>query len=151
MAAIIKVTPTTTRTIQKPIPIYSTPPAILPTATVKGVDIRRLAPIPLATLPLPAYYGGAMSPGTAKFTLYGAGNSAASWAGGGALIGGTVGCLVAGVPSFGTGCAAGGVAGAQIGGWTGAGIGLLLGGFDAPGADAFDWLPNIMITPWMKL
>jgi RHS repeat-associated protein len=38
----IKVTPAVTRTIQKPVPVYSTPPAPLPVATVKGVDIRNI-------------------------------------------------------------------------------------------------------------
>jgi RHS repeat-associated protein len=122
----------------------------MPTATVNGMDIRRLTPSPLRTTPLPRYYNVPTKPGVA-FNFYGAGNSATGWAGGGAFIGGAIGCVVAGVPSLGVGCIPGGATGAQVGGWVGAGVGILLGGFDAPGADAFDWLPNVMITPWMKL
>jgi len=128
-------------------------------ATVNAMNITKLNPG--GGLPRPAYYDAPMRSGTANF--YGAGSAALSWAGGGALIGGAVGCAggavagafigaaAAGVGALfgaGAGCLMYGSTGAEVGGVVGPPVGLFLGGTDHPWAGAFDWMPSDFINPW---
>ncbi len=124
---------------------------------VNGANITKIGPDLRYVTPNPGDAG--------KFDLYNAGSSAHDWFGGGALVGGGIGCVVgaipgaiagaaaAGVGAFvgaGYGCIAAGPTGAGIGGPVGAAVGYYLGGNNLPGADAFEWLPEQVHAPWEK-
>jgi hypothetical protein len=113
-------------------------------ATVKGVDVRSLVPIPVATTPLPAYYGGGPRN---KFNYLSAASSTYDYVKVGAPVGGGVGCvagaivgsLLANPIAAGAGC----ILGAGIGGKAGAIIfgltGFVQGGHDLPYADSLQY------------
>lgn len=133
-------------------PVSSSPPAPklpmasdakLQNAASKDTTVRMLTGGGLNSPSVPMISGG--------FDLYHAGGSSKDWASGGALAGGTILCFVGAVATFeygGTGCRPAGKVGAGVGGGVGWGIGFLLGGFNAPGADAFEWGPDQAYTPW---
>ena len=85
------------------------------------------------------------------FNLINAGSSAQDWYAGGALAGGTGGCIVGAVVdpvSPKVACMRIGGIAAPLMGWVGAGIGFVLGGLDAPGAGAFEWGPDQVVNIW---
>jgi hypothetical protein len=122
---------------------------------LKRIDVTKIAAPPMRS---PYWNTGSST----KFNYPRAVNTAAGYAGGGALTGGALGC-VAGILIGGTiglstgpgaiigagaGCMVYGASGAAAGGLVGPPTGFILGGHDLPGADAFDWMPSDFINMW---
>ena len=137
----IRLAPTIARAKAKPAAKVANHAGIKP--TVNAGNITRAAQI--------SGYPYKQGDPAEKFNYYHAGSSAVEWAAGGALAGGALACAIGGLVTIelgGVGCVAAAEVWAPVGGRAGAAAGFVLGGYNAPHADDFEWGADQIHPPW---